>query len=103
VRTAPQSVAFEEFDLADRLRRTLRVTGIGVSEMAADLGVSREAVGTWINGRIIPRRSSVMAWALRTGASFDWLMYGTNDKAPDPSGPGAEECTPSDLNREPTD
>ncbi|AMB58249.1 helix-turn-helix domain-containing protein [Microterricola viridarii] len=79
----PERVNFEEFDLADRMRRTLRVTGIGVQEMADYLEVSRESVGTWINGRITPRKTTLMAWALRTGASYDWLATG----ATSPDGP----------------
>jgi transcriptional regulator with XRE-family HTH domain len=84
----PATAGFYEFDLADRMRRTLRVTGIGVQEMADYLEVSRETVGTWINGRVNPRKTALMAWALRTGANYEWLATG---------------CTPPDLNREPTD
>ena len=84
----PVAAAFEEFDLADRMRRSLRVSGVGVTEMADYLEVERNTVSTWINGHVKPRKPTLMAWALRTGASYEWLATG---------------CTPPDLNREPTD
>lgn len=65
-----------EFDLADRLRKTLRESGIGVSEMADYLGVSRNAVSTWINGRIVPTGPALKLWALRCGVSVEWLVSG---------------------------
>ena len=40
-----------EFDLADRMRRALRVAEISSNEMADYLGVSRTSVSAWINGR----------------------------------------------------
>lgn len=62
-----------EWDLADRMRKSLRASDIGVQEMAEYLGVSRNTVSTWINGRITPSRQTVRLWALRTGADYDWL------------------------------
>jgi transcriptional regulator with XRE-family HTH domain len=80
-----------EFDLADRLRRALRVSGISSNEIADYLGVSRTSVSNWINGRIEPSTQTLRLFALRTGFPYEWLRD------------GAELCTPSDLNREPTD
>lgn len=65
-----------QMDLADRLRKTLRETGIGVSEMALRIGVTRETVGTWINGRITPKGPSLLAWATITGCDLSWLETG---------------------------
>lgn len=42
------------FDLADRMRKALRVSGVTVQQMADYLGVSRNTVSTWINGHIVP-------------------------------------------------
>lgn len=61
------------FDTADRLRKALRTSGVGVQEIADYLGVSRNTVGAWINGRVTPGKGMVMLWALRTGAPFEWL------------------------------
>lgn len=89
-----------EFDLADRLRRALRVSGVGVQDMAEYLGVGRNTVSTWINGRIVPSRAMLRLFALRTGFPLEWLETGA---APSPDGGnGADECAPRDLNPEPT-
>lgn len=62
-----------EWDLGDRMRKALRHAGIGVQEMADYLGVARNTVSTWINGRNRPGRPVVRLWALRCGVSLGWL------------------------------
>lgn len=82
-----------EFDMADRMRRALRVSGISVEEIAAYLGVTRGAVSTWINGRIVPRTSTVRLFALRTGFPYEWIANGESVGMPtSPSGPGGSEA-----------
>ncbi|WP_432794425.1 helix-turn-helix domain-containing protein [Rhodococcus ruber] len=51
--------------------------------MAEYLGVARNTVSTWINGRIEPSTQTLRLWALRTGVPFIWLQTGT---APSPDG-----------------
>jgi transcriptional regulator with XRE-family HTH domain len=75
-----------EFDLADRMRRAMRVSGVGVQEMADYLGVARNTVSNWINGHIVPSRQTLRLWALRTGAPFEWIERG----AVGDSGPGGD-------------
>ena len=65
-----------QFDLADRLRKTLRHHDIGVHEMAAYLEVSRNTVSSWINGRNRPPAATVKLWALRCGVPYEWLAHG---------------------------
>lgn len=65
-----------EWDLADRLSKSLREAGIGVAQMAGFLGVTRETIGRWINGRGVPRRHALLAWAAVTGVSLEWLETG---------------------------
>lgn len=82
-----------EWTLADRMRKSLDAAGLGVQEIADELGVTRGAVGKWINGHVEPRHPTLMAWAMRTGVSLAWLETGeappggTNGRAPatDPS------------------
>ena len=62
-----------EWDVADRMRKSLRHADIGVQEIADYLGVSRNTVSTWINGRIQPGRQTLRLWALRCGVDFEWL------------------------------
>lgn len=71
-----------EFDLADRMRRALRVSHVGVQDMAEYLGVARNTVGTWINGHIQPSTQTIRLWALRTGVPFEWLQTGKVSAAP---------------------
>lgn len=64
------------WDLADRLRKSLRIAGIGVQEMADYLGVSRGSISNWISGRNRPSAPTIRLWALRTGVSYGWLRKG---------------------------
>ena len=64
------------WDLADRMRKALRVADVAVIDMADYLGVTRGTVSTWINGRIAPSRQTLRLWALRTGVPFEWLETG---------------------------
>src|SRR5215469_3400813 len=82
-----------QWDMADRLRKALRHSGVGVSEMAAYLGVSRESVSNWINGRIHPSVQTLRLWALRCGVSYDWLTDG--DPPPLRGGPVGAGAVPS--------
>jgi transcriptional regulator with XRE-family HTH domain len=68
--------ALPQWDVADRLRKALRHAGIGTTEMADYLGVSRQSVGNWMNGRIEPSQQTLRLWALRCGVSFEWLAGG---------------------------
>lgn len=65
-----------EWDLADRMRKGLRESDVGVSEIAEYLGVARNTVSSWINGRIRPSRQTLRLWALRTGVPLEWLEAG---------------------------
>jgi transcriptional regulator with XRE-family HTH domain len=75
--TEQQALAvIPEWDLADRMRKALRQSGISVQEIAAYLDVSRTAVSSWINGRIQPSTQTLRLWAMQTGVSFEWLTEG---------------------------
>lgn len=65
-----------QFDLADRMRKALRTSDLGVQDMADYLGVARSTVGKWINGHINPSKQSLRLWAMRTGVDFNWLVTG---------------------------
>jgi transcriptional regulator with XRE-family HTH domain len=91
--------AIPAWDVADRMRKALRSSGVGVQEMADYLGVARNTVSTWINGRIEPSKQTVRLWALRTGVPYEWLETGS---APRPE-PGGEERARRDSNPQPSD
>jgi transcriptional regulator with XRE-family HTH domain len=65
-----------EFDVADRMRKALRTSGVGAQEMAEYLGVCRNSVSNWINGHHPADRRTLLLWALRTGVPFEWLDRG---------------------------
>lgn len=72
--TNPERVP--QWDLADRMRKSLREAKVGVGEMAGYLDVERNTVGSWINGRITPRTQTLRLWALRCGVPYEWLVTG---------------------------
>ena len=76
-----------EFDQADRIRRAMRVSGVGVSELATALDVNRNTIGNWINGHTTPRRRDLMAIATCTGFPYTWLETG---EAPAVAGASSE-------------
>jgi len=69
----PAPGAVPEWDIADRMRKSLRHAGIGVQQMADYLDVDRSTVSTWINGRITPSTQTLRLWALRCGVDYAWL------------------------------
>jgi transcriptional regulator with XRE-family HTH domain len=79
------------WDLADRLRKALRVSGIGVQEMAEELELDRNTVGRYINGHTAPARPTLIVWAMRTGVPVEWLVNGD-----EPQGRESKNPRPSD-------
>ena len=74
--TSPVPAEELAFDTADRMRRALRISGVGVQDIAVYLDVSRTSVSNWINGRVAPTTQTLRLWALRTGVPFEWLKTG---------------------------
>lgn len=75
-----------EWDLADRLRKSLREADIGVQEMADYIEVGRNTVSNWINGRTRPPASALRLWSMRCGIPIEWLRDGDADAGPGPGG-----------------
>lgn len=59
-----------------RLLVALRHAGVTIEEMADELGVTRQTVGRWVNGRGRPRTGYLRLWAMRCGVPFRWLADG---------------------------
>ena len=74
---AANTDAVPAWDIADRMRKALRVSGVSIEDMADYIEVSRRSVGNWINGRADPAAKYVRLWALRTGVPYTWLCHGT--------------------------
>lgn len=86
--TANSMDSVYEFDLPDRLRKTLRHSTMSATEMADYLGVGRETVSRWLNAKTEPSEAIVKLWAIRMGVSYQWLR---NGEAPSPDGDGAPD------------
>lgn len=71
-----QAGTIPEWDLADRMKKSLRHSGVPVQSMADYLDVARETVSTWINGRIKPSKQTLRLWAMRCGVPLEWLETG---------------------------
>lgn len=85
-----EGVIVPQWDLADRLTKTLRVAGMSAQEMADYLEVHRNSVSAWINGRVTPSGQTIRLWSLRTGVPHEWLRYGIEPSRPDgPDGSGS--------------
>lgn len=65
-----------EWDLPDRMMKSLRVAGLRAFQMAEYLDVTRGTVATWLHGKIRPSTQTLMLWSLRTGVPFGWLIEG---------------------------
>lgn len=72
-----------EFDLLDRLHKSLRVSGKSRDQLAADLGVHPNTIGNYLRGDTKVTRVTRMAWAIATGVTLRWLETGE----PDDDGP----------------
>lgn len=75
-----------QWTLGDRLRKARSLTGLTTREFASEIGVSQKTVTTAENDHGGTRRTTIAAYAVRTGVPMEWLETGT---APDPGGPGA--------------
>src|SRR4051812_4294343 len=65
-----------EFDLLDRLQKSLRVSGKSRDQLAADLGVHRNTIGNYLNGKTPLDRRTLVAWSFSTGVPLEWLETG---------------------------
>jgi transcriptional regulator with XRE-family HTH domain len=51
-----------EWELCDRLRRSLRLVGLNNIQVADFMGVQRETVSTWLTGRRRPSYAVLRIW-----------------------------------------
>ena len=82
------------FDLHDRLAKALRVAGMKPGDMARALGVHRNTIGNYLNGRTPVERRTLIAWSFATGVPLEWLEFGHSDSDDNgPDGGGEVSCT----------
>ena len=76
-----------DWDLTDRLHKSLRIAGIRPGDMTEVLGVSRNTVGNYLGGRTQIKDGSLRSWAMRCGVPFEWLKTGVGTPTHGPEGP----------------
>ncbi len=69
-------------DLADRLAKSLQLSGLTVQGMADLLECNRNSVGGWLNRRNHPFPATLQRWAEITGVPYEWLRDGVWPKNP---------------------
>ena len=95
----PDTGVVPAWELFDRLRKAREWRGLEQADLARDLGVSRNTISAAERGKTQPRRSLLMAWAMRTGVSLHWLLTGSARSGGGPGGGRPRQ----DSNLQPTD
>lgn len=91
-----------QFDLFDRLHKSMRVSGLSSSTLGAALGVHRNTISNYLTGRTKMDRRTLIAWAFATGVPLAWLENGETPTSPD-DGPGEGQTLPRlDSNQQPS-
>ena len=62
--------------LAERIRELRRARGLSQEELAAQLGVSRQAGSKWEGDKSLPELDKVLALSLLFETSTDYLLKG---------------------------
>ena len=75
-----------QFDIYDRLRKSMRVADKSSSDIARDLGVHRNTIANVLAGRVPLERRTLLAWAMATSVSVEWLETGHAPSDPDDGG-----------------
>ena len=64
--------------LGGRLRAARLFAGIDQTELAAELGVSRQTISNWETGRNELPASAMIRWAETCKVSLDWMGFGNS-------------------------
>lgn len=90
-----------EWHQGDYLRKARESAGMSQAELAEVTGMSRRTVVRYESGEGVLRRPQMIAWAMATGVSLEWLQTG---KGPHLDGPGGGQRLPRlDSNQRPSD
>lgn len=64
----------ETIEFKDRIKQYLEETGKTQEEMAAKIGMSKQAISAWVTGRTTPSLGDVRKIAEKLGVSLPWLL-----------------------------
>ena len=59
------------------MRIAMEFAGLKPHDLAEALDVSPVTVSRYLNGAVKATRATVMAWGMRTGVSWRWILDGT--------------------------
>ena len=91
-----------QWDMTDRLNKSLKHAGISVQHAADYFDVHRNTVSGWLHGRINPDTRTLKLWAFMTGVPYEWIKDGK--EPPPPNGDGGSSLLPRmDSNHQPSD
>lgn len=79
--TSPGAVP--EWDLHDRMRKSLRHAGLDNAGIAERLGVDPATVSRWLTGKQTITDRTLRAWAMGTGVDYQWLALGAGPSGGD--------------------
>src|SRR5699024_9197164 len=79
----PRLRADLEWDILDRLHKSLRCANLTGKALADELGLHRNTVNNYLSGRTAIDRRTLIAWSLRTGVPFKWLETGVIPEEPE--------------------
>ncbi len=85
--TAYEPGTIPEFDRADRLKKAIRVSDVQIMDMAEYLGVTRETLSRYLNGKQQAPLAIVRLVALRTGVPVNWILTGDDSTDGPDDGP----------------
>lgn len=100
--STPQSeIEVPQWDVADRMAKALRASGVTAAQMALYLGVHRNTITNYIRGRSKPPRATLIAWADITRFPLDWLETGDQSVNSPPDGRPLRAVASPDNDRYP--
>ena len=99
----PQSeTEVPQWDVADRMGKALRSSGVKPAQMALYLGVHRNTITNYTSGRVTPSRATLIAWADITRRPLDWIETGDQSVNSPPDGrPLVDTFSPGNNDRYP--
>jgi transcriptional regulator with XRE-family HTH domain len=72
-----QTAVTPAIEVRHRMRIAMEFAGLKPHHMAAALDVSPVTVSRYLNGSVSTSRATVMAWGMRTGVAWQWILDGS--------------------------
>lgn len=83
-------------EVRHRLRIAREFAGLEQEELAERMSVGRSTISNAENGKGVPRRSTINAWALACGVPASWINTGDDPRPTPPDGGQGVDPTGTD-------